>query len=427
MNRILALVIKDFRLFFSDKKALLITFLVPIGIASFFGAIFGDAGGGGDAAARKIPVLVVDEDRTPLVAKIVRGMEKDSLAAPRLVSEAEATQAVKGGKAAAAVVFPKGFAKAAPQAMFSGEPPTVELRYDPSKKMEAQALQGSIMQVAMAAVSAQAFAPGADFSAQTSQVDASAGLSAVQKQNFHALFDSLRKVQAIPATGSGGGGAREPFRLKAVAQTAERSGEEKGSLAHTFAGMAVQGVLFFGINEAMGLLRDRRLGVWRRLRASPATLLELLAGKALSSALVGALVLVGVLAFGAAVFGIRVSGSWLGLAAVVLATGLMTAAFGLLVAALGRTEAQSRGLATLAVLAMSMLGGAWFPSFMMPGWVQKISLAVPVRWSVDGFDAMLWRGGGLSAAYVPVAGLLFFTAVFGAVAAFRFRTLSESA
>ena len=240
------------------------------------------------------------------------------------------------------------------------------------------------------------------------------------------MFDTFKEVSPTMGASSGGGGPQEPFKLKTVAQAAEKDGEKGGSLAHTFAGMAVQGVLFFGINEAMGLLRDRRLGVWRRLLASPATLSELLLGKALSSALVGALVLLGVLGFGAAVFGIRVSGSWLGLGAVVFATGLMTAAFGLLVAALGRTEAQSRGLATLAVLSMSMLGGAWFPSFLMPEWVQKLSLAVPVRWAVDGFDAMLWRGGGLSAALAPVGGLLFFTLAFGAIAAFRFGTIPET-
>ncbi len=39
-----------------------------------------------------------------------------------------------------------------------------------------------------------------------------------------------------------------------------------------------------------------------------------------------------------------------------------------------------------------MLGGAWFPVFLMPQWVQTVSLAIPARWAVDGFDGMLWRG-----------------------------------
>ncbi len=117
----------------------------------------------------------------------------------------------------------------------------------------------------------------------------------------------------------------------------------------------------------------------------------------------------------------------LALGLIVVASALMVSAFGLLVASLGRTEEQSRGLSILAVLAMVMLGGAWFPSFLMPAWVQKISFVVPVRWALDGFDAMLWRGQGLGAALTPAAGLLFFALVFGLVAAFRFRTMPQTA
>jgi len=227
----------------------------------------------------------------------------------------------------------------------------------------------------------------------------------------------------------GQSGMQQPFELKAVAQTAAEGGdaEKRSTLAHTFAGMAMQGVLFFGIDSAMALLKDRRLGIWRRLRASPVTLTELLLGKALSSAVMASLVLIGVLAFGMVVFGIRVQGSWLGLATVTGSAALMVSAFGLLVASLGRTEQQSRGLSILAVLGMSMLGGAWFPSFMMPQWVQTLSLAVPVRWALDGFDAMLWRGQSLSESIGPVLGLLGFTVVFGLIAAFRFKTIPETA
>ena len=103
-------------------------------------------------------------------------------------------------------------------------------------------------------------------------------------------------------------------------------------------------------------------------------------------------------------------------------------AFGLLVASLGRTEEQSRGLSVLAVLGDGhRWAGAWFPTFLMPAWVQKLSLVVPVRWALDGFDAMLWRGRGLTTALTSVAGLLAFTLVFGLVAAFRFRTMPETA
>jgi ABC-type multidrug transport system permease subunit len=76
---------------------------------------------------------------------------------------------------------------------------------------------------------------------------------------------------------------------------------------------------------------------------------------------------------------------------------------------------------TLAVLMMVMLGGAWVPAFVFPGWLQQATKIVPVRWAVDGLDAMTWRGLGLAGAAVPILVLLGFAAIFGAVAATRFR------
>ena len=70
---------------------------------------------------------------------------------------------------------------------------------------------------------------------------------------------------------------------------------------------------------------------------------------------------------------------------------------------------------------MVMLGGAWVPSFIFPAWLQQVTVVIPARWAVDGFDAMMWRGLGLQAAVMPTAVMLGFAALFGALAVARFR------
>ena len=69
---------------------------------------------------------------------------------------------------------------------------------------------------------------------------------------------------------------------------------------------------------------------------------------------------------------------------------------------------------------MVMLGGAWVPSFVFPEWLQTASLVVPTRWAVDGLDAMTWRGLGFDAAVAPIGVLLAFSALFAAIAIWRF-------
>jgi ABC-2 type transport system permease protein len=169
------------------------------------------------------------------------------------------------------------------------------------------------------------------------------------------------------------------------------------------------------------MLTERQLGLWKRLRAAPISRVVLLGAKAISGATIALLSLGVTFAFGMAVFGIRVEGSWPGFLAVCVATALMASSFGLLIAALGRTPQATRGVAILAVLLMVMLGGAWVPSLVFPAWLQKITLVIPARWAVDGLDATTWRGVDFMGVLPAIAVLLGFAAVFGALAVARFR------
>jgi ABC-2 type transport system permease protein len=99
----------------------------------------------------------------------------------------------------------------------------------------------------------------------------------------------------------------------------------------------------------------------------------------------------------------------------------MTAAFGLLIAALGKTVEATRGYAVMATLIMVMLGGSWVPTMFFPRWMQKLTVVIPTRWAMDGLDGMTWRGLGLSEALLPIAALLLFTLLFGALAVMSFR------
>ena len=198
-------------------------------------------------------------------------------------------------------------------------------------------------------------------------------------------------------------------------------GLPSGRYAHAFAGMGVQFLLFATANLGIELLLERQRGLWRRLRSAPVSRYALLAGKVASGTVIAVTTLLVSFGFAVVVFEVRVAGSMLGFLAVTLACSLMAATFGVLVAALGRTPATARGVTTLAVLLMVMLGGAWVPTFVFPAWLQRLTVVIPARWAVDGLDAMTWRGLGFSAAVVPTLVLLGFAAVFALVALARFR------
>jgi ABC-2 type transport system permease protein len=214
-------------------------------------------------------------------------------------------------------------------------------------------------------------------------------------------------------------GLRTPFATRAV-EASTGPDRPYNSYAHAFAGMGVQFILLMGVDMAVGLLLMRRQGLWQRLRAAPLSRPVLLGSRIGSCALIALIVFSVIYAVAMAVFQVRIEGSVLGFAAVLVAFSLLTASFGLLVAALGRTPEATRGLAILATLLLVMLGGAWVPSFIFPAWLQTASLFVPTRWAIDGLDAMTWRGLPGSASVAPVAAMLGFSAVFAVLALVRF-------
>jgi ABC-2 type transport system permease protein len=423
-----AMVRKDLLHFFNDRRAVIMSFAAPIAIASFFGFIF--SGSKGSEAAR-VPVRVVDQDQSVVSRAIVQGLSTDKTLEVAGGTVDESREAVRKGKTTVAVVIPAGFGEAAGQAFFGGaSKPQLELLYDPSHGPELAMVRGILTQHVMQAVSAEMFGgdQGRRLTEQSLARTATAGGMAEGERR--ALSDMLGAVNrwyerspASPAAGASPAPARGlsmPYTTHDEAVTV-RAGVAYNGFAHAFAGMGVQFLLFACIDLAVGMLLERQLGLWKRVRAAPLSRLALLGAKGTSGALIALMILGVTFAFGMAVFGIRIEGSELAFLGVCVATALMASTFGLVIAALGKTPPATRGVATLAVLLMVMLGGAWVPAFVFPAWLQKATLAVPARWAVDGLDATTWRGASLLATLPTIGALLAFAAAFGAIAVARFR------
>jgi ABC-2 type transport system permease protein len=426
MNAFIALVRKDLVLYFSNRRSLIMSIAAPILIAAFFGSLFG----GGDNKPAHIPVAITDLDHSELSAKIVAAMRADPALAITEASQAEALAQVNAGTLRAAITLPAGFGEQAGAALFgSADKPEIVLNHDPSQSMVLPLVRGLLAQHVMENVSQSVFSgAGPLMKTMREQVSANPQLPAEQRSELIAMFDSVARVQdraasgASAASGAAAGGPRfsVPFSTREV-EAGSKPESRYNSYAHSFAGMGVQFILLMGVDMAIALLTMRRLGLWKRLRAAPLSRAKLLGSRIASTALIALIVFTVIYAVAFGVFNVRVDGSVIGFIAVLMAFALLTASFGLLIAALGKTPEATRGLAILATLLMVMLGGAWVPSFVFPAWLQTISSFVPTRWAIDGLDAMTWRGLPASAALLPVAVMLAFSAVFAVLAIARFR------
>jgi ABC-2 type transport system permease protein len=432
----LALVRKDLKLFFNDRKAVVVGLLVPIVLASFFGYMFG--GQSGKAETSKVPVLVIDQDGSDISRGLITqfGSDKNLDVKPSTLDAAR--EAVRKGKATVAIVIPKDFGKDAGRALFTGantgeRKPELGVLYDPSHNVELGMVKGILSGAVMQTVSKEMFTgkSGREMVNESlAQVESNPRISAADRKALRDLLGGVNELnlqrdrEGGPGRGELSGGLTMPYETREQAITSGQDVEYNG-YAHAFSGMGVQFILFMGLDVGIGLLMLRQSGLWQRLRAAPLSRTMLLGSRTVSASLIAGFILLVLFGFARVVFGVHIRGSFAGFVGVCVAFSLMTAAFGLMVAALGETVEATRGYSIMATLIMVMLGGAWVPTFVFPAWLRKLTVVVPTRWAVDGLDGMTWRGLGFSSAFAPIGVLLLFTLLFGVVAVVRFRWRTE--
>ncbi len=419
-----ALVRKDLQLFFTDRRAVIMSFVAPIAIASFFGSIFS-----GDQTDRaRITLAIVDQDRSAISTAIVQAVNADETFQTTMPTVDEARTAVRAGDIIVGVMIPPNFGDMASRAFFSGAAkPELTMWYDPSHAMELALVSGVMTQHVMEAVSREVFsgAGGVQVIDDTLKSLEQTGMTGDRQARLRELLTSARAFYQTSPTAAGTDAAAPrgitmPYSVKREAMTSGDNVVYNG-YAHSFAGMGIQFLLFSSIDLGIGILLERQRGLWRRLRSAPLSRFTLLAAKALSGAIIALMTLAVAFGFAIVVFKVSIAGSVAGFALVAVSCALMASSFGLLIASLGHTPGASRGMASLAVLMMVMLGGAWVPTFVFPRWLQSFTLVVPARWAVDGFDAMTWRGLGFASAIGPAVVLLGFAVLFSSVALARFR------
>ncbi len=426
-----ALVRKDLRVFLSDRRAVILGFIAPLVLASIFASMSSGAGEGGS----KIPLLIVDEDKSPLSREVISQLAADANLEVKETTPTEVRGKVHAGEAHVAVAFPKGFGANAGKAFFrsgDADKPILTFLTDPTHAAESGMVRGLLTQHAMQAISRDVFEGQGGIAAieeAERQIDKADALPRPLREALKLMFRDVRRVRKQSSTAKegkkgedeSGFGFATPFGIEERTVAAKGQVDRSIMAAHAFSGMAVQFVLFAAIEAGIGLLTERQKGLWRRVRAAPLSRFELLGSKALSQTLITLMILAVLFGFGAVVFHVRFSGSFLGFALVATAYSLTASAFGLLIAALGKTPQAARGISVMAVLLMVLLGGAWIPMFLFPSWVQTLTLMLPTRWAVDGFEGATWRGLGLAALASRAAVLCGFALVFGGLAAVRFR------
>jgi len=197
--------------------------------------------------------------------------------------------------------------------------------------------------------------------------------------------------------------------------------------ALSYADWAVPGVLAMNLmfSSLWGVgwvvVRYRKNGVLRRLKATPLTAFEFLAAQILSRLLVVMASSLAVYAGAAVLLDFPMRGSYLALALLYIAGGLCMISVGLIIASRLRTEELADGLLNVLSWPMLLLSGVWFSMEGTSSAAQALAHLMPLRYLVQGARAVMIDGAGLLEILPQVALLLAIAVALTAVAARLFR------
>jgi ABC-type multidrug transport system permease subunit len=166
-------------------------------------------------------------------------------------------------------------------------------------------------------------------------------------------------------------------------------------------------VTFLLIGMLMGvslaLIDENDWGTLERLRSAAAPLWTTLTGKLLARFVVGFIQMAVLFAAGYLMFGISLGRTPAALMIPAAAIAFAGAAFGLVVAGLGRTRDAVLPVGAIVIMTMAAIGGCWWPIDFEPAWMQHIALAMPTTWAMHAFNDLMIRKLTAGSAVVPSA------------------------
>jgi len=324
------------------------------------------------------PIAIVDEDGSPLSARIIASFYPPHFKTPVMVSLADIDPGMDKGEYTFVLDISPGFQRD----VLAGRVPAIQLNVDATLMNQAFTGNGYIQQIVASEVN--------DFA-----------------QRYHSV--------AVP-----------PVDL-ALRMRFNPNLEQAwfGSLMEIINNVTMLSIILTGA----ALIREREHGTLEHLLVMPVTPAEIMLAKVWSMGLVVLLAAMVSLVFivqGA--LHVSIQGS---IALFMLAAALhlfATTSMGIFLATLARSMPQFGMLLVLVLLPLQMLSGGATPRESMPALVQNIMLAAPTTYFVSAGQAILYRGAGIDVvwpqflAITAIGGILF----FAALARFR-KTISQMA
>lgn len=396
MLKLFIIGIKDLKIIFRDRAALILMLLAPFLLTLGMGLVTGRFSGSSTGIS-DIPVIIVNLDKEQLgdaLEEVFTGEELAGLVEPTLSESPEAARkAIDEDTAAAAIIIPAGFTRSVipQQGAFDEEPEAlrIEVYANPARPTGAGIVKSIVDEFISRIEEGR-------ISGQTSIVQMIMSGRISPQEGEQAGMEMAERLEDSPSS--------ETLAIKLNTDTNEAEAVEFDVLAYLAPGMALMFLMFTVTYGGRSILAEKAQGTLPRLLVSPTQAAQILGGKVFGIFLTGVaqmLILIGATTL---LFQLK-WGDPLGVLVLVLAAVFGASGWGMFITAIARTPGQVASVGSAIMLIFGILGGSFINLEMMPPVVQIVSKITPNAWALDGFTTLA-LGGTLPHLSTPITALL---------------------
>ncbi len=169
------------------------------------------------------------------------------------------------------------------------------------------------------------------------------------------------------------------------------------SFDYTFAGLLGFAILGSGIFGPINIFPElKKMGILRRLHTTPLRVWQYFMSVMLGNAVVGMMSLALMFIVAISLFHLKVVGNYFELGAFLIFSIILILGIGLSIGGWAKNERQAAPLANIIVFPMMFLSGTFFPRFLMPEWLQKVTGFFPLTPVIDGARLVATEGQHLT-------------------------------
>ncbi|MBL8101210.1 MAG: ABC transporter permease [Anaerolineales bacterium] len=392
--------IKDLRIAFRDRAALILMLAAPFVLTLGLGMVTGRFSGNSNNGLADIPVVIVNLDNKELgnaLADVFRSEELAELVEPTFSADPEAARLlVDEDKSAAAIIIPAGFTQSiipSQNAFAPGSPEPavipVEIYANPSRPTSSGIIK-SIVDEFISRVEE------GSLSGQTSILQLMLSGRITPQQAEAAGTAMGQRLQDAPNN--------DTLAITLNSSTADGKAVQFDVLAYLAPGMALMFLMYTVSYGGRSILAEKTQGTLPRLLVTPTNSAQILGGKVFGIFLTGTAQMLILIGASSLLFQLK-WGDALGVIALVLAAVFGATGWGMFITALARTPAQVASVGSAIMLIFGIMGGSFISLDQLPPVVQNFAKITPNSWALDGFTT-LGLGGTLADLSTPITALL---------------------